>query len=90
MKITIDPAGTMRFVYSDDLIPLLQDGIARIDRASHVEPHKRTWTADLAPVGGPILGPFATRQEALAAEVAWLNENLGNIRAPGQAQETHS
>jgi hypothetical protein len=30
------------------------------------------WLADLAPVSGPILGPFAQRSEALAAESDWL------------------
>ena len=30
------------------------------------------WFADLAPVGGPRLGPYHLRGEALAAEVAWL------------------
>jgi len=33
------------------------------------------WFADLSPVAGPVLGPFACRDEALAAEVAWLREN---------------
>ena len=30
------------------------------------------WWADLLPVQGPVLGPFATNTEALAAEKAWL------------------
>ena len=30
------------------------------------------WSADLAPVCGPSLGPFALRSEALAAEREWL------------------
>ena len=34
------------------------------------------WTANLAPVGGPVLGPFARRGDALAAEVAWLRERM--------------
>ena len=33
------------------------------------------WTADLRPVGGPVLGPFARRSEALEAERAWLEAN---------------
>jgi hypothetical protein len=30
------------------------------------------WTADLAPVHGPVLGPFSSRSEALTAERHWL------------------
>lgn len=42
-------------------------------RASHVEPHSGGgWVADLYPAGGPLLGPFRFRWQALAAEVAWL------------------
>jgi hypothetical protein len=80
MKLTVSPTGDVRFIYSDDLRPLLDAGDARISRASHVEPSGSAWTADLAPAGGPLLGPFATRAEALAAEVAWLDENLGGVR----------
>ena len=31
------------------------------------------WWADMIPSGGPVLGPFAQRDEALAHEVHWLN-----------------
>ena len=72
MNIIISPAGQIRFIYSDDLIGLIQEGEARTRRASHVEPDESGWSADLSPVGGPKLGPFATRDEALKAEVAWL------------------
>jgi len=33
------------------------------------------WWADLAPVVGPVLGPFETREEALRAELEWLHAN---------------
>ena len=33
------------------------------------------WRADLSPVGGPQLGPFRRRSEALRAEAAWLVEH---------------
>jgi hypothetical protein len=33
------------------------------------------WFADLSPVGGRTAGPFATKQEALDYEVAWINQN---------------
>lgn len=35
------------------------------------------WAADMAPSGGPLLGPFDSRQSALAAEVEWLQQNRG-------------
>ena len=31
--------------------------------------------ADLRPVGGPVLGPFQSRERALLAESAWLSDN---------------
>ena len=33
------------------------------------------WWADMRPSGGPILGHFRSRQEALDAELAWLSEH---------------
>jgi len=68
--------GALVFVYHDDLRPLFGlGGEARTARASHVEPTSdNRWTADLSPVGGPVLGPFDERSEALKAEVAWLNQ----------------
>jgi hypothetical protein len=48
----------------------------KVKRASHVEPDRNgKWVADLAPVGGPQLGPYRLRQEALSAEVAWINKH---------------
>ena len=32
------------------------------------------WYAAMA--GGPVLGPYDTRQAALDAEVGWLNQNI--------------
>lgn len=81
LTLSISPTGEVRFIYSDDARALLDEGMSRIERASHVEPCGTTWTADMAPVGGPILGPFATRADALAAEVVWLNERLGDLPA---------
>ena len=37
----------------------------------------RQWAADMAPSGGPVLGPFESRTEALAAEVKWLQDQRG-------------
>lgn len=78
MRVIILPDGTLRFIYSDAARALLDEGEARIARASHVEPCGTAWTADMAPVGGPVLGPYATRQEALNAEVAFLGGILGS------------
>ncbi len=66
-----------RAIYSDALEPLLDEGRATIRRASHVEPADGGgWTADMSPVGGPILGPFRLRADALAKEVEWLKARL--------------
>lgn len=74
--IVVEPTGTIRLIYEDDLRGLLAAGRAAITRASHVEPTvDGRWTADLSPVAGPTLGPFDTRQAALDAEVAWLIKN---------------
>lgn len=77
--LLINADGTITFVYCDDLAGLLDAGQASIKRASHVEPTAdNLWTADLTPSGGNVLGPFPLRSEALAAEVAWLENKLFN------------
>jgi hypothetical protein len=71
-QMVISKQGSVRHVYEEgiDLRPL---GSPQIERGSHVEPTTEgTWTADMSPVGGPLLGPFSKRSEALAAERAWL------------------
>jgi hypothetical protein len=76
MKIHIDAAGKATLIYTDDLKKTgLQ--IESIKRASHVEPDdKGNWIADMGPSNGPILGPFPTREQALAEEVKWLEKNV--------------
>lgn len=80
VELSIRVDGSVRTIYSDDL-DLASLGVAlgsapTISRASHVEPTvDGLWTADMGPSDGPVLGPFAKRNEALAAEVAWLREN---------------
>ena len=72
MQLFIEPSGNCRCVYSE-AIDVRQLGSAVIQRGSHVEPTADgSWTADLSPVNGPVLGPFPNRSEALDAEVAWL------------------
>lgn len=76
--IFILPDGTIRFLYYDELKPLISKQTT-LKRASHVDPEMTTngprWFVDLAPSSGPKLGPFLTRDEALDAEVQWLVEN---------------
>jgi hypothetical protein len=81
MEITI-LGSQMAFIYTDDLVDLLDEGVATIKRVSHVEPSPIPgggigWTADMSPVDGKVLGPFVTRQEALDTEVAWLKRERG-------------
>ena len=75
MQLRIDPDGAVHCLY-DEAIDLSALGSVTIRRASHVEPDERgRWWADLSPVGGPTLGPFDRRSEALVAEKSWLNEH---------------
>jgi hypothetical protein len=72
MQLVITPGGAVRCVYSE-AIDLSALGSPTITRASHVEPDQYgRWLADLSPVGGPVLGPYTRRSEALIAEQAWL------------------
>jgi hypothetical protein len=75
MQLVIDRQGIVRGVYAE-AIDLSQLGDLAIRRASHVEPDAGgRWWADLAPAGGPTLGPFGRRTEALAAELTWLEKH---------------
>jgi hypothetical protein len=73
MQLCITPEGVVRCLYSEAL-DLHAFGKLSIQRGSRVEPTADgRWTADLAPVGGPVLGPFLKRSTALEAEAAWLH-----------------
>ena len=75
MELIVDSTGVSRCIYSD-AIPLRDLGNLNIRRASHVEPNNTgEWIADLSPVGGPKLGPYLKRTDALEAEVQWLREH---------------
>ena len=75
MDLVVAPDGMVRAIY-DEAIALETLGRPSIVRASVVEPDgDGRWHADLRALLGPVLGPFACRSEALAAEVAWLEEH---------------
>jgi len=75
MQLLIQPDGGVRCVY-DEAIDLTTLGRVQIRRGNHVEPDEGgRWFADLAVSGGPRLGPFDHRSQALEAERLWLGEN---------------
>ena len=75
MQLVVEPSGQIRAIYGEEL-ELAALGRPRLFRASSVEPDRDgNWHADLRPLIGPVLGPFARRSQALAAEVAWLEEH---------------
>lgn len=80
MQLVIEPGGVVRCIYGEE-IGLHALGSPAISRASQVEPDDEgRWRADLAPVGGPVLGPFDRRSDALRAERRWLEERwLGKL-----------
>jgi len=75
-EVVIASGGDARCLYAEwpDVMRLGRSlGEVRVRRGGRVEPDGRgAWWADLSPVGGPALGPFPTRSEAVAAEVDWL------------------
>lgn len=76
MILEFDTDGTAKMIYTEEL-DLNELGQLNISRASHVEPtNDGKWTADMKPVGGPVLGPYNTRKEALEEEVKWLELNI--------------
>ncbi len=79
MQLLIRSDGTITCLYSET-IDLKQFGELALRRASHVEPGPTgDWWIDLAPVGGPLLGPYGQRSDALAAETRWLEMRLLHV-----------
>jgi hypothetical protein len=79
--IVVQPDGMMKFIYEDDLAELLKLGVSKVRRAGHVEPNTDggtgvRWWVDLDPVRRGLLGSFARREAALAAERAAVTEML--------------
>lgn len=79
MTLFVDRQGAVRCLYAE-AVDLASLGSLSIRRASHVEPDEQgQWWADLSPMNGPKLGPFAVRSDALAAESSWLEEFLAAV-----------
>lgn len=76
MHILVTNSGSIQFIHSDELFNALKDiGTPSIRRASNVEPTDDSlWTATMR--DGVIIGPFDSRTEALAAEVALLESRM--------------
>ncbi len=82
MELVVDSGGGVRCIY-DEALDLRQIGKLQITRASHVEPDAEGyWWADMGPSGGPVLGPFRSRTEALGAERGWLNNSTATPASP--------
>ena len=72
MELVVSVDGVARCIY-DEILDLRALGQLQITRASHVEPDADGyWWADMGPSGGPVLGPFRSRSEALGAEREFL------------------
>lgn len=89
----IGPDGIVHYIHSDEAVRLAGTlGRPVINRASNVEydNEKGGWTADMAPLGSSvILGPYDTREEALAREHTWLTEHMPALLC-GQCREADS
>ena len=75
LKLVIE-SGVIKAIHDDALTDMFPMGDVEIKRASHVEPEGCRWTADMSPVGGPILRGFRTREAALEAERLYLGNNV--------------
>ena len=85
MELVVGREGGVRCIY-DEALDLREIGTLKITRASHVEPDAAGyWWADMGPSGGPVLGPYGSRSEALRAERGWLND-CGTLRRPIPSQ----
>ena len=81
--LDISNDGVVTFIWDDDLGPaLLDEGAGQIRRASNVEPTPsgQQWVVDLSPSGGPTIGPFRRRGDAIAEEIEWLEANALGAR----------
>lgn len=75
MELFVRPDGSVQGLY-DETFELGQLGMLSVARASVVEPATiGGWMVDLAPVAGPVLGPFVRRSEALETERRWITDH---------------
>jgi hypothetical protein len=82
MRLLIDPQGVIQTVYGEE-IDLGALGQLTIRRASHVEPDDTgRWWVDFSPIGGPRLGPYNTRSQALKAEQEHVDCQLQRRKFP--------
>ena len=75
MVIRFDDQGRAKTIYNE-LLDLEALGKVSHVRASHVEPDGPGWSADMSPIGGPVLSGFNKRSEALKAEIEYIENNL--------------
>lgn len=73
-QIVINSDGSIEFIYSDELRDLVEEGVSTITRISNVEPEGTKWVATM--LDGVRLGPFNLRQQALNAEIEYLNKEM--------------
>lgn len=78
IELIIDEDAVIHAIYNDALRPLFDEAsFSEVRRASHVEPcGGGRWTADMGPVGGPVLGPFDTHEQAIQAETAYIRKEI--------------
>jgi len=79
MKLLVERSGRVTCLY-DERLDLTALGPCSVTRASYVEPVGSQWESRIR--GGPVLGPFPRRSDAVAAEVRYLEERLdgGDVR----------
>lgn len=82
MILSVSPTGRLKAIYHDDLRALIDQGEARITRASAVEPDEAgKWWADMSLSGFDIkLGPYDLREDALKAERAFLEAKMFGVK----------
>lgn len=77
LYVDIKPNGQLRYLHNDLLAGVIDTGPVIARRASHVEISEdgKTWSVDLSPVKGDIVGGFSSRNEALEFEEKWLRDH---------------
>jgi hypothetical protein len=89
MELVVGVDGVARCIY-DEALDLREFGKLQITRASRVEPDAEGyWWADMAPVDGPVLGPYRSRSEALGAERGSLSERQASSRITLDEPQSH-